>query len=185
MTLRVEAAHLPGVVLLIPKCFEDDRGYFLEHFRADELRALGVTPTFVQDNQSLSDQNVLRGLHYQWPYAQGKLVSVLRGRVLDVAVDIRRGSKTFGQWAATELSETNHHQLYIPPGFAHGFLALAPQSIVFYKCTEYYRPTCDRSILWSDPDLGIEWPTANPRLSPKDTRAPRLRDVRLDDLPPL
>lgn len=135
---------------------------------------LGVPHRFVQDNLSSSTRGVLRGLHYQHPNAQGKLVSVARGEVFDVAADIRPDSPSFGQWVGVHLSSDNHRSLYIPPGYAHGFVVLSDEAIFSYKCTEYYAPHCEASLIWNDPDLAIEWPTASPRLSPKDLAAPRL-----------
>jgi dTDP-4-dehydrorhamnose 3,5-epimerase len=179
----VEALRLPGVLLIKPRVLRDSRGHFLEAWHQDRYGEAGLPREFVQDNISVSHQNTLRGLHYQYPGGQGKLVAVIAGRAFDVVVDIRRGSPGFGQWLGAELSEENGHQLWIPPGFAHGFLALSAQVVFGYKCTTYFAPECDRSIRWNDPAIGIEWPAATPLLSPKDTAAPLLADCPPETLP--
>ena len=168
---------LPGVLLIEPEVFGDDRGFFMETYRLDAFRAAGITDAFVQDNHSRSARGVLRGLHYQEPNAQGKLVRCTRGTIFDVAVDIRRGSPTFGKWCAEELSEENKRMLWVPPGFAHGFCAMEDGSDLVYKCTTLYDPPSDRAILWNDPEIGIEWPIEVPVLSGKDTKAPRLAEA--------
>jgi len=171
---------LTGLRVFEPPPYADERGFFLETFNARDFdRLVGLSVPFVQDNQSRSALGVLRGLHYQVePHAQGKLVRVVSGAVLDVAVDIRRSSRTFSQWVGVELSEANRRQLWIPPGFAHGFLAVTDPADVIYKVTEYYSPEHDRSIRWDDPDIGIEWPLHGaPLLSDKDANAPYLRDA--------
>lgn len=180
--MTIHQTPLSGVLLIEPKVFGDVRGFFLETFRAERLAEFGI-PAFVQDNHSRSAHGVLRGLHYQLQRPQGKLVMVTRGAVFDVAVDIRNGSSTFGQWYGAELSDANHHQLYIPPGFAHGFCVLSEDADFLYKCTDYYAPETERAIIWNDPDVNIVWPLPEPRLSSKDSRAPRLRDVPPDDIP--
>jgi dTDP-4-dehydrorhamnose 3,5-epimerase len=170
----------PRPVVLIPQTYEDDRGHFFEAFNQDEFRSrVGGGPTFVQDNHSRSRKRVHRGLHYQLePKAQGKLVRVTRGAVFDVAVDIRKSSQSFGNWFGVELSEDNFKQLWIPPGFAHGFLALTDPADLLYKVTDYYSPEHDRSIRWDDPDIGIEWPIdGKPILSEKDASAPYLAEA--------
>lgn len=149
----------------------------METYRIDTLRTAGIAQVFVQDNHSRSARGVLRGLHYQEPNAQGKLVRCTRGTLFDVAADIRRGSPSFGRWFGIELTEVNKLMLWIPPGFAHGFCALEDGSDLVYKCTTLYDPAADRAILWNDPDIGIEWPIAAPLLSSKDAAAPRLRDA--------
>jgi dTDP-4-dehydrorhamnose 3,5-epimerase len=184
--MNVVPTELPGVVILEPRVFRDDRGYFLETWSRDRYAAAGLPAEFVQDNLSYSTRGVLRGLHYQHPRAQGKLVGVLRGEVYDVAVDIRRGSPTFGRWVGVTLSAENGRQLYVPVGFAHGFVVMGEEALFVYKCTAPYDPGGEGSIVWDDPDLGIRWPLpagAAPRLSPKDAAAPRLRDVPADRLP--
>jgi dTDP-4-dehydrorhamnose 3,5-epimerase len=175
--MQVERLHLPEVVRLTPRRFSDDRGWFSETYNQRAVdAALGSEVRFVQDNHSRSAKGVLRGLHYQLdPHAQGKLVRVLRGAVLDVAVDIRRSSATFGQWVAAELTEENQAQLWIPAGFAHGFLSLMDGTDVLYKTTDFWAPAAERSIRWDDPDVALPWPTGvAPRLAPKDAAAPPL-----------
>jgi dTDP-4-dehydrorhamnose 3,5-epimerase len=173
---------LPGVVVIEPRVFGDDRGFFMETYRADVFREHGIATEFVQDNHSRSARGVLRGLHYQEPRAQGKLVRCTRGALFDVAVDIRRGSPSFGRWYAVELTETNYRMLWVPAGFAHGFCALTDGADLVYKVTELYRADCDRSILWNDPEIAIQWPVRDPILSAKDAAAPRLRDAVLPEL---
>jgi dTDP-4-dehydrorhamnose 3,5-epimerase len=169
---------IPDVILLEPTVRGDARGFFMETYRADVFRDLGIDAMFVQDNHSRSARGVVRGLHYQEPNPQGKLVRCTRGALFDVAVDIRRGSPTFGHWYAKELSDENNLILWVPPGFAHGFCALTAEADLVYKCTTLYDAPSDRSILWNDPDLGIAWPDVGPpSLSAKDTAAPRLRDA--------
>lgn len=172
----------PHPITLVPQIYGDDRGYFFEAFNQEQFRSrVDGEPTFVQDNHSRSRKDVFRGLHYQIePMAQGKLVRVPRGSVFDVVVDIRRSSPSFGEWFGIELSEENFKQLWVPPGFAHGFLALTDPADILYKVTEYYSPEHDRSIRWDDPDIGIEWPLDDePILSDKDAAAPYLRDAEV------
>jgi dTDP-4-dehydrorhamnose 3,5-epimerase len=170
-----------GPVLITPRRFGDDRGFFLETYSARDFAALGIPDVFVQDNHSLSARpGTVRGLHFQLPpHPQAKLVRVLRGAILDIAVDIRRGSPSFGRHVAVELSAANARQLYVPIGFAHGFCTLEPDTEVAYKVTDLYAPACDRGIAWDDPDLALPWPFAadQVQLSDKDRRAPRLRDL--------
>ena len=171
---------IPDVMLIEPKIFGDERGFFYESFnQAAFNEATGLNVVFVQDNHSKSAQNVLRGLHYQLPpKAQGKLVRVLVGEVFDVAVDIRKNSPTFGQWVGERLSAANKRQMWIPPGFAHGFVVLSESAEFLYKTTNYYAPECERSIFWNDPALRIEWPlTGEPLLSGKDERAPSFTEI--------
>jgi len=170
---------LPGVLLIEPTVFADDRGFFMETYHLERFRENGIDAAFVQDNHSRSARGVLRGLHYQEPNPQGKLVRCTRGSLFDVAVDIRVGSPTFGKWYGTELSESNRRMLWIPEGFAHGFCALEDESDLVYKCTALHAREADRAILWNDPDIAIEWPIASPRLSAKDEGAPRLKDAVL------
>lgn len=174
---------LPDVLLFEPPVFRDARGAFRELHNQERYAAAGLAARFVQDNLSHSDRHVLRGLHLQHPRGQGKLVTVLDGAVYDVAVDVRRGSPTFGRWAGYELTAENAHQLWIPPGFAHGFLVLGERALFAYKCTDVYQPANELSVRWDDPALGIEWPVAAPVLSPKDADAPRLADIPADRLP--
>jgi len=170
--------EIPEVWLIEPDVKGDDRGFFMETYRADAFRAAGIELPFVQDNHSRSARGVLRGLHYQEPNAQGKLVRCTRGALFDVAVDIRKGSPTFGRWVGAELSESNRLMLWVPPGFAHGFCALKEGSDLVYKCTALYSPKDEYAIRWDDPDIGIAWPPIEPRhLSPRDAAAPRLKDA--------
>ena len=170
---------LPGVILIEPKLFADDRGFFMETFHAERFADAGIPDHFVQDNHSRSRRGVLRGLHYQEPQPQGKLVRCTRGVLFDVAVDIRRESPHFAKWYGVELSEENRLSLWIPPGFAHGFCAMTDDADLVYKCTETYRGESDRAIVWNDPEIGIVWPLRDPILSTKDAAAPRLRDALL------
>ena len=167
---------LPGVVVLEPKRFGDARGFFLETYRADTLQLAGIDLPFVQDNHSRSTKGVLRGLHYQLTQPQGKLVRVARGAVYDVAVDVRAGSPNFGQWYGTTLDEQSMRMMYVPPGFAHGFVVLTDSADFIYKCTDYYHPESEQGILWNDPDIGIQWPLSDVLLSDKDRTNPQLRD---------
>ena len=175
--MRVEPTALDGVCLIVPDVFPDDRGLFMEAWHARRYAAHGLPATFVQDNLSRSRRGVLRGLHYQQPSPQGKLVSVLDGEIFDVAVDVRAGSPTFGQHVSAVLSWQNKRQLFVPVGFAHGFLVLSETALVHYKTTDFYDPQAERSLRWDDPDVGIDWPAAAPVLSAKDAAAPLLRDV--------
>jgi dTDP-4-dehydrorhamnose 3,5-epimerase len=182
--MEFEQTNLPGVIILKPLVLGDDRGFFMETFRADLLAAAGITGPFVQDNHSGSQQNILRGLHYQIRQVQGKLVRTVVGEVFDVAVDLRRSSRTLGHWAGTRLSAENKHQLWIPPGFAHGFYVLSEWAEVVYKSTDYYAPEWERTLQWNDPALGIEWPLLNgrpPVLSKKDTQGMALLEAALVD----
>ncbi|MBZ4332867.1 dTDP-4-dehydrorhamnose 3,5-epimerase [Corallococcus interemptor] len=175
--MKVTPLAIPDVLLIEPKVFGDDRGFFLESFHAKRYADVGVVGPFVQDNLSRSVKGTLRGLHFQEPNAQGKLVQCLAGAVWDVAVDIRKGSPTFGRWVAAELTGENKHQLWVPAGFAHGFCVVSDSADFFYKCTALYSPESERSVVWNDPDLAIPWPVKEPLLSPKDQRAPRLKDA--------
>lgn len=181
--MKVSRAGLEDVLVIEPRVFEDTRGYFFETFRSERYREAGIVSDFKQDNVSYSAKNALRGLHFQHPHDQAKLVQVIRGEIFDVAVDIRKTSGTFGQWFGAILSENNHKQLFIPVGFAHGFCVLSDDAYVNYKCSDIYSPADEGGILWSDPDVAIDWPVAHPLLSPKDTRYPRLKDIPLDRLP--
>ncbi len=182
--MNVVPLSIAGVLRVEPKVFADERGAFSELWRADRYQEHGITVSFVQDNVSFSKARVLRGLHFQKePHGQGKLVSVLSGAVLDVAVDVRVGSPTFGQWVAAELNSDNRHQLYIPPGCAHGFCVTADHAVVSYKCTSLYNPTAEAGVRYDDPSLAIRWPVAEPLLSPKDAVLPRLAEIPEADLP--
>ena len=177
MSLEAMETSLPGVWVFKPRVFGDSRGFFLETFHAEKYRDFGLDKPFVQDNHSHSARGVLRGLHYQLKQPQGKLVSVLRGEIFDVAVDIRKGSPTFGAWVGVELSAENGKQLLIPAGFLHGFATREPDTEIIYKCTDYYAPECDGAVRWDDPDLAIAWDlTGDPVLSAKDAAAPFMAD---------
>jgi dTDP-4-dehydrorhamnose 3,5-epimerase len=177
--MNVIKTKLDDCVIIEPKVFGDERGFFLESFQAERYTSeAGITLPFVQDNHSRSSKSVLRGLHFQKTKPQGKLVRVVRGQVYDVAVDIRKGSPTYGQWEGLILSEENKTQLWVPPGFAHGFVVLSDTADFEYKCTDYYDPSDEGSILWNDSDLDIPWPVDNPILSNKDASADRLADLK-------
>jgi dTDP-4-dehydrorhamnose 3,5-epimerase len=170
--LETENGALAGVKLIKPRVFPDDRGFFTETYHVEKYRTAGIDLPFVQDNASYSSQNVLRGLHFQKQFPQGKLVYVMAGEIYDVAADIRPDSPTFGQWEGHRLSAENHHQLYVPPGCAHGFLVLSETALVMYKCTDIYRPSDDSGLIWNDPFFAIDWPVSDPILSPKDAVLP-------------
>ena len=177
--MKISPTKISEVLILEPDVYTDERGYFMETFRLSYLNEHGVELNFVQDNQSQSRIGTLRGLHYQLEFPQGKLVRVISGTVFDVAVDIRENSSTFGKWVGETLSAENKKQFWIPPGFAHGFLVLSKSAELFYKCTEYYHPEDDYSLLWNDPAVGIEWPLQNrePILSEKDRIAQCLSQI--------
>jgi dTDP-4-dehydrorhamnose 3,5-epimerase len=181
--MRLVETAIPGVVILEPKAFGDARGFFLETYRENAYHEAGLTQRFVQANHSRSRRGVLRGLHYQLTQPQGKLVMVTRGQVFDVAVDVRVGSPTFGQWVSCVLDDETHRQMYIPPGFAHGFAVLSEEADFLYQCTDYYHPASEAGIAWDDPDLGIPWPDLEYTLSPKDLQNPRLKDQLPEKLP--
>ena len=181
--LSCEPTSIPDVLKIVPPVYKDTRGFFMEMFHAGRYAELGVSDTFVQDSYSHSCKGTLRGLHYQRQYTQAKLISVIQGEIFDVAVDIRKGSPTFGQWVGQVLSDENRCQLYIPKGFAHGFCVLSEQADVLYKCSEVYHPEDDCGLLWSDPVLDIEWPIENPLLSDKDQQLPCLADISEERLP--
>lgn len=181
--MQITPTDLPGVILIEPRVFGDQRGFFMETYHQLHYHEVGVAQRFVQDNHSRSRQGVLRGLHYQLIQPQGKLVWTARGSVFDVAVDIRRGSPTFGQWVGFILDDVDHRQMYIPPGFAHGFCVLSDEADFFYKCTDYYHPRSEQGILWNDPDIGVAWPIRDVTLSDKDARLPRLAEQSPDKLP--
>ena len=178
MPFTFKSLSIPGVILIEPQAFPDDRGYFFESFKTSDFQKAGLPTQFVQDNFSFSKKGVIRGLHYQQsPKAQGKLISVIKGCAWDVAVDIRQESETFMKWAAVELDDQNHAMLFIPPGFAHGFLALSDDVHLIYKCTNEYDPQADAGIRWDDPDIAIPWPITSPILSVKDQQLPYVRDI--------
>ena len=175
--MEFQRLDLPEVILVKPDVWSDERGYFLETYHLEKYRENGISETFVQDNQSFSKRNVLRGLHAQLRHPQGKLVRVVVGEIFDVAVDIRPGSPTFRKSVCAVLSEDNQHQLWVPPGFAHGFCVLSETAYMQYKCTTLYRPDDEITIAWNDPELGIGWPVENPILNEKDRTAPRLAEI--------
>ena len=174
---------LKEVIIVEPDVFGDYRGYFLETFQKKRYEEVGINVSFVQDNLSFSRKGVLRGLHYQFPHEQAKLVQVIEGEIFDVAVDIRRNSPSFGKWISIILSHENKRQLYVPAGFAHGFCVLSDTVYVLYKCSDYYSPESEGGILWSDPNLAISWPTQRPILSDKDAVYPCLKEIPEDRLP--
>ena len=181
--MKVRETPLPGVLMVEPEVFGDGRGLFFETYRAQRYAEAGIPASFVQDNVSLSERGVLRGLHLQNPNPQGKLIYVLQGEVFDVAVDVRVGSPTFARWTGTVLSGENKLQLYVPEGFAHGYCVLSETALFAYKCTDVYTPASELSIIWNDPAIGIEWPVDGPLLSPRDAAAPRLGDIDPGRLP--
>jgi dTDP-4-dehydrorhamnose 3,5-epimerase len=182
--MKVIKTRLPGVLILEPEIFRDERGLLLEVYRESWREQAGLADAFVQENQSRSHRGVVRGLHYQLVNPQGKLVRTSRGRVFDVVVDVRRGSPHFGQWLGVELDDESHCQLWIPPGFAHGFCALSEEADVVYRCTQYYHAASNRGVAWDDPAIGIAWPETGPRrLSAKDRLLPALAAMPPDDLP--
>jgi len=178
MAFEFKRLEIPDVILVVPQRFGDERGFFAETYKRSHFAANGIPERFVQDNLSHSLRNVLRGLHFQkQPKAQGKLVTALKGRVFDVAVDIRKGSPTYGKWVGKVLSDEDFRMLYVPPGFAHGFIVMSEEADVQYKVTQEYAPELDRGIIWNDPAVGVEWPSDAPLLSPKDAVLPALADA--------
>jgi dTDP-4-dehydrorhamnose 3,5-epimerase len=175
--------QIPGVILIEPQVHGDERGFFLETWHAARYREAGIAESFVQDNHSYSRRGILRGLHAQSPFPQGKLVRVIEGEIFDVAADVRVGSPSYGRWVGFALSAKNFRQLYVPPGLVHGFCVTSEVAQVEYKCTEFYHPEAEFSVAWDDPELGIDWPIRDPILSEKDRSAPRLRDVQHRLLP--
>ena len=185
MPVAITRLSIPGAFIAEPRCFRDERGWFFESWRENDYLAAGVTEPFVQDNVSVSEANVVRGLHYQAREAQGQMVTIVRGRVFDVLVDLRQGSPTFGRAETFVLEETAPRQLYMPAGVAHGFCVLSETAALHYKCTRYYRADTERGVRWNDPDIAIAWPVSAPILSERDAAYPRLRDVPESDLPHL
>ena len=180
--MNVIPCEIPGLLIIEPQVFGDARGFFMESWNRQRYRDAGLAGDFVQDNVSLSRRGILRGLHFQNPGGQGKLVSALHGEVFDVAVDLRRRSPTFGRWYGLTLSAENHRQFFVPPGFAHGFAVLSETALFAYKCTELYAPQNEVTLAWNDPEIGIPWPLAAPQLSAKDARGLPLRDIPKDRL---
>lgn len=175
--MKIMETKLPGVLIIVPEVFGDARGFFIETWHQERYTKAGLPARFVQDNLSFSTRGVLRGLHFQNPNPQAKLVYVLQGEVFDVAVDIRDGSATFGQWVGINLSADNQRQLYIPGGFAHGFCVTSRETLFAYKCTDFYNPQAEKGIIWNDPDIGIDWPVDTPILAEKDRVYPRLKEL--------
>ena len=182
--MRVAPTEIPDVLVIEPDVHQDDRGFFLETYHAERYRQHGIAGPFVQDNHSRSQARTLRGLHLQLRRPQGKLIRVVEGEIFDVAVDVRRGSPTFGRWVGVRLSAGNFRQVYVPPGFAHGFCVVSGAAQVEYKCTDLYDPASEIGIAWNDPAIGIPWPVVEPLLSPRDSRHPTLAEVT-DRLPRL
>jgi len=180
--MKVINCELEGLLIIEPDVYGDHRGFFLESWNRQRYRDAGIDVDFVQDNFSFSQRGTVRGLHFQNPLPQGKLVSVWQGEVFDVAVDIRRHSPTFGRWSGVNLTAENKRQFYVPPGFAHGFAVLSETALFHYKCTEVYSPQNELGFRWNDPDVGIQWPVAAPRLSQRDARAPLLRELPVEKL---
>mgnify|MGYP001426258584 FL=1 len=180
--MEAELTPLEGVIIIKPDIYKDDRGFFTETYSKDKYYSLGIREEFVQDNYSRSKKNTLRGLHYQINKPQGKLVRVINGRVLDVAVDVRKDSKTFGQYFSVFLDDVNFYQLYMPPGIAHGFCVVSEFADFEYKCTNFYSPKNEKGILWSDSDININWPVANPIVSSKDLTFNQLKDIPKNEL---
>ena len=183
MSLQCHGATLGEIIMVEPQVFKDDRGFFLETYHQTRYTEKGIDQPFVQDNHSHSRKGSIRGLHYQLKHPQGKLVYAVTGRIFDVVLDIRRGSPTFGNWCGAHLSAENKHQIYIPPGFAHGFSVLSDRADVIYKCTDFYTPGDEYGVLWNDPDLEIDWGVDNPILSPKDLENSQLSRIPRDLLP--
>jgi len=181
--MKLVQTELDEVIVIEPRVFDDPRGFFMETFHRERYEELGIREDFCQDNLSFSSRNTLRGLHYQFPHAQAKLVQVLQGEIFDVAVDIRRGSPTYGRAVGVTLSERNRRQMFIPKGFAHGFCVLSETALFAYKCSDFYAPDCDLGVRWCDPAIGIRWPVADPLLSAKDRQLPLLTDIPPERLP--
>ena len=181
--MKIIKTALPGVIELALDVCTDKRGFFVETYQQQRFEDLGIHCRFVQDNLSHSYRGVLRGLHYQHPHPQAKLVQVLAGEIFDVVVDIRRGSASFGKWAGAVLSEENNHLLYVPEGFAHGFCCMSERALLQYKCSDFYSPAFEGGIFWADPDLSIDWPVKTPLVSEKDSRCRFLRDLPIERLP--
>jgi dTDP-4-dehydrorhamnose 3,5-epimerase len=181
--MEIIPTSINGLLVIQPRSFEDSRGFFLESFQARRYEEAGIIGPFVQDNHSRSVSGVLRGLHFQKKHPQGKLVYVVKGVVYDVSVDLRSGSPTFGRWYGTTLSDENHRQVYVPPGFAHGFCVRSASADFIYKCTDYYQPDDEGGLLWNDPDLAIEWSIDDPILAPRDMGFPTLKELGPEELP--
>jgi dTDP-4-dehydrorhamnose 3,5-epimerase len=181
--MKTQETELNGVLIIEPDTFPDERGYFMETYHQEKYQAIGIKRDFVQDNLSYSLRGTLRGLHYQYPRSQAKLIQVIRGEIFDVVVDIRRGSPTFGRWTGLLLSDENKRQLFVPEGFAHGFCALSATALVCYKCSDFYAPESEGGIVWLDPGIGIKWPIPDPLVSDKDRSYPPLNHIPRGRLP--
>lgn len=181
--MNVIETEIADVKIIEPRVFGDDRGFFFESYNKDRYQEHGINADFVQDNVSFSSKGVLRGLHFQNPNSQGKLVSVLKGEVYDVAVDVRKSSPTFGKWVGVTLSAENKKQFWVPKGFAHGFLVTSETALFSYKCDDNYNPNAEHSLIWNDPDIGIDWPMDNPLVSPKDEAGLKLSEIEKKHLP--
>ncbi|WP_138430315.1 dTDP-4-dehydrorhamnose 3,5-epimerase [Fodinibius saliphilus] len=180
--MEIKANNIPDVLLLQPEVYRDERGFFLETYREEHLKAQGLDINFVQDNLSQSERGTVRGLHYQIEQQQDKLIMVMQGTILDVAVDLRRDSDTFGEYTTVELSSKTKKQLFIPKGFAHGFSVLSEDALVYYKCSDYYFPEGERGLFWNDPELNIDWQVDDPIVSEKDQRQPLFKEIAKKDL---
>jgi dTDP-4-dehydrorhamnose 3,5-epimerase len=181
--MNIISTSTEGLLIIEPKIFKDTRGFFMEIYNRRKYEAAGITETFVQDNLSYSLKNTVRGLHFQIRHSQAKLVQVISGEIFDVAVDLRSGSATFGKWTGVRLSDKNGRQMYVPKGFAHGFCVLSEFAAFYYKCSDFYAPDDEGGIIWSDPDIGIEWPVENPIISEKDKRYPKLSSLSAGQRP--
>jgi dTDP-4-dehydrorhamnose 3,5-epimerase len=181
--MKIITTSIEGILIIEPKIFKDNRGFFMETYNQKRYNAYGINTTFVQDNLSYSLKNTLRGLHFQIKHPQSKLVQVISGEIFDVAVDLRSGSATFGKWTGIHLSDENRRQMFIPKGFAHGFCVLSEFALFYYKCSDFYAPEDEGGIIWSDPDIGIEWPVENPIISEKDNQFQKLSCITAEKLP--
>lgn len=181
--MKIIPTPLQGLMLIEPICFQDERGFFLETYQAEGYQEAGIADQFIQDNQSRSAKGVIRGLHFQVKRPQAQIVTVMRGHIFDVAVDLRRESSTFGQWFGVELSDNSQRQIYMAPGFAHGFCVLSEWADLHYKVSRFYDHSDEGGLLWSDSDIGIGWPIEAPKVTPRDRAYPRLRDIEPDQLP--
>jgi dTDP-4-dehydrorhamnose 3,5-epimerase len=181
--MNVIPTSIEGLLIVEPKIFKDRRGFFMETYNRQKYESAGITDTFVQDNLSYSQKNIIRGLHFQIRHSQAKLVQAVSGEIFDVAVDLRLGSATFGRWSGELLSDKNGRQMYIPKGFAHGFCVLSEFALFYYKCSDFYAPDDEGGIIWCDQDIGIEWPVGNPVISEKDNQYPKLSSLSADRLP--
>jgi len=181
--MKIITTSIAGILIIEPKTFQDKRGFFMETYNRNRYNTSGINATFVQDNLSCSLKNTVRGLHFQIKHPQAKLIQVISGEIFDVAVDLRRGSATFGKWTGIHLSDENRRQVFIPEGFAHGFCVLSEFALFYYKCSDFYAPEDEGGIIWSDPDIGIEWPVINPIISEKDKQYQKLSRLNADQLP--